>query len=162
MCSKIDCNEMMNTYLSPIKTSPRANITFSDSNHISLNPADELGNLPANLTQSETIAELSDPELSGDLFNSVNPPLTGKEGRVTTVVAKARYKATENPARKNIEHSTGRRTSNTVIRILLDSGSDGDLLFHEKGTEKHFPYLTRQVPKSWHTSNGSFLTKGSS
>ena len=152
----------MNTYLSPIKTSPRANITFSDSNHISLNPAEELGNLPANLTQSETIAELSDPELSGDLFNSVNPPLTGKEGRVTTVVAKARYKATENPARKNIEHSTGRRTSNTVIRILLDSGSDGDLLFHEKGTEKRFPYLTRQVPKSWHTSNGSFLTKGRS
>jgi hypothetical protein len=153
---------MMNTYLSPIKTSPRANITFSDSNNISSNPAEELGNLPANLTQSETIAELSDPELSGDLFNSVNPPLTGKEGRVTTVVAQARYKATENPARKNIEHSTGRRTSNTVIRILLDSGSDGDLLFHAKGTEKRFPYLTRQVPKSWHTSNGSFLTKGRS
>ena len=26
----------------------------------------------------------------------------------------------------------------------------------------HFPYLTRQVPNSWHTSNGSFLTKGRS
>ncbi len=63
----------MNTYLSPLKTSPRANITFSDSNHVSLNPAEELGDLPANLTQSETFAELSDPELSGDLFNSVNP-----------------------------------------------------------------------------------------
>jgi hypothetical protein len=23
----------------------------------------------------------------------------------------------------------------------------------------HLPYLTRQVPLSWHTSNGSFLTK---
>jgi hypothetical protein len=92
----------------------------------------------------------------------VNPLSTGNEGRVTTVVAKARNKATENPARKNHEQSTGRRTSNTVIKILLDSGSDGDLLFHEKGTEKHFPYLTRQVPKSWRTSNGSFLTKGRS
>ncbi len=70
ICNKIDCNEIMTTYLSPIKTSPRANITFSDSNHISLNPAEELGDLPANLTQSETIAELSDPELSGDLFNT--------------------------------------------------------------------------------------------
>jgi hypothetical protein len=29
----------------------------------------------------------------------------------------------------------------------------------EKGTPMHFPYLTRQVPNSWHTSNGSFLTK---
>ena len=64
---------MMNSYLSPLKTSPRANITFSDSNNISLNLADELGNLPANLTQSETIAKLSDPELSGDLLNSVTP-----------------------------------------------------------------------------------------
>ena len=26
----------------------------------------------------------------------------------------------------------------------------------------HFPYLTWQVPNSWHTSNGSFLTKGRS
>ena len=26
----------------------------------------------------------------------------------------------------------------------------------------HFPYLTRQVPNSWCTSNGSFLTKGRS
>ena len=89
----------------------------------------------------------------------MNPPSTGKEGQVTTVVAQARYKATENPGRKNIEHSTGRRTSNTIIKILLDSGSDGDPLFHAKGMEKHFPYLTRQVPKSWHMSNGSFLAK---
>ena len=33
-------------------------------------------------------------------------------------------------------------------------------MFHEKGTTKHFPYLARQVPKSWHTSNGIFQTKG--
>ena len=35
-----------------------------------------------------------------------------------------------------------------AIRVLLDSGSDGDLLFHKKGVTKHFPYLARQVPKS--------------
>ncbi len=28
--------------------------------------------------------------------------------------------------------------------------------------DMHFPYLTRQVPNSWHRSNGSFLTKGRS
>ena len=28
--------------------------------------------------------------------------------------------------------------------------------FYEKGKPKHFPYLTRQVPCSWHTSNGVF------
>ena len=47
-----------------------------------------------------------------------------------------------------------------TIRVLLDSGSDGDLLFHKKGTAKQFSYLTRQVPKTWHTSNGDFQTKG--
>ena len=43
---------------------------------------------------------------------------------------------------------------------MLDSGSDEDLLFHNNGTPKCFPYLTRQVPKSWRTSNGNFHTEG--
>ena len=47
-----------------------------------------------------------------------------------------------------------------TIRVqLLDSGSNKDLMFHEIGTTKQFPYSTRQVPKSWHTSNGDFQTK---
>ncbi len=29
---------------------------------------------------------------------------------------------------------------------------------YKKRTDKHFLYLKRQVPKSWHTSNGSFQT----
>jgi hypothetical protein len=92
-----------------------------------LNPAEDLGNLPAHLTQSEITANVFDPELLGDLFNSANPPLTGREGWITAVVAKASCIAPENLARKNLKHSTGHRTSDTVIRILLDSGSDGDL-----------------------------------
>ena len=43
---------------------------------------------------------------------------------------------------------------------MLDSGSYGDLMFHEKGTTKSYPYLTRKIPKSWITSNGIFHTKG--
>jgi hypothetical protein len=57
-------------------------------------------------------------------------------------------------------HISNKKVPRKIIRVLLDSGSDGDLLFHEKGTAKHFPYLTRQVPKSWRTSNGVFHTKG--
>jgi hypothetical protein len=33
-------------------------------------------------------------------------------------------------------------------------------LLPEKGKPKPFPYLTRQVPKSWHKSNGIFQTHG--
>ena len=46
------------------------------------------------------------------------------------------------------------------IKDLLDSGSDGDLYFVQKGKDKPFPYSKRQVPKSWHTSNGRFQTNG--
>ena len=70
------------------------------------------------------------------------------------VVAMAKY--------GNAHHhkSSNKATEEKLIWVLLDSGSDGDLLFHEKGTPKHFSYLTRQVPCSWHTSNGVFQTKG--
>ena len=47
-----------------------------------------------------------------------------------------------------------------LIRVLLDSGSDGDLMFHKRGTPKCFPYSARLVPKSWCTSNGTFHTEG--
>ena len=57
-------------------------------------------------------------------------------------------------------HKRSKKAAKKLIRVLLDSGLDGELLFHEKGKPKHFPYLTRQVPCSWHTSNGVFQTKG--
>ena len=56
--------------------------------------------------------------------------------------------------------SSKKATNEKLIWVLLDSGSDGDLLFYQKGKPEHFPYLTRQVPCSWHTSNGVFHTKG--
>ena len=63
-------------------------------------------------------------------------------------------------AGSKVQHSSKKVPKKKLIRVLLDSGSDGDLLFHKRGTPKHFPYLTRQVPKTWHTSNGDFQTKG--
>ena len=33
-------------------------------------------------------------------------------------------------------------------------------MFHKNGTPKCFPYTTRQVPKTWCTSNGNFHTEG--
>jgi hypothetical protein len=73
---------------------------------------------------------------------------------VTAVVAVAKY----SPAHHH--KSSKKAAKEKLILVLLNSGSDGDLLFHEKGRSKHFPYLTRQVPCSWHTSNRVFQTKG--
>jgi hypothetical protein len=97
----------------------------------------------------------------GAFLNIVNPSFKcEKGGRVTAVVAKLRYHAaTGNQSQQRHEHSVGCCTGDTVIKVQLDSGSDDDLMFHEKGTSMHFPYLAGQVPNSWHTLNGNFLTK---
>jgi hypothetical protein len=46
------------------------------------------------------------------------------------------------------------------IKDLLDLGSNGDIYFLPKQKDRPFPNLTRQAPKSWCTSNGSFQTNG--
>ena len=45
-----------------------------------------------------------------------------------------------------------------VLRVLLDSGSDGDLLFHKRGTPRMVPFQERIAKQSWKTSNGTFST----
>ncbi|MCP4745877.1 MAG: hypothetical protein GY874_06995, partial [Desulfobacteraceae bacterium] len=46
-----------------------------------------------------------------------------------------------------------------VLKVLLDSGSDGDLLFVQKGTNCIIPLKKRVLPQKWRTSNGTFMTK---
>ncbi len=46
-----------------------------------------------------------------------------------------------------------------TIRVLLDTGSSGDFLFIQKGSQKYIPCLKRAAPQSWGTSNGTFQTK---
>ena len=95
-------------------------------------------------------------------------PLSKKTG-VTAVYAKIRLfgaspglskKVSSKSKYKKPKTSSKKVQKSKIITVLLDSGSDGDLLFHKKGTPKHFPYSTRQVPKSWCTSNGNFHTEG--
>ena len=147
--NKVDLK--VNSIFKNVKTQVLPN--NKDSKNLNLN--DTYKNAQSELT-TEVLAKLL-----GALINSVNSCLNSKrEGRVTVVVAKARYHiATKNQAKQRVKHSARSHTSNAVRKVLLDSGSDGDLMFHEKGTPMHFPYLTRQVPNSWHTLNGSFLTK---
>jgi hypothetical protein len=46
-----------------------------------------------------------------------------------------------------------------AIRVLLDTGSSGYLLFLKKRSNKYIPIVSRAVPESWSTSNGTFKTK---
>ncbi len=54
--------------------------------------------------------------------------------------------------------SFGLYVKNKTIRVLLDSGSSGDLLFMKKGSSKCIPVVRWVVPQSWGTSNGTFIT----
>jgi hypothetical protein len=47
----------------------------------------------------------------------------------------------------------------TLVRILLDSGSDGNLVFVSKDKPILLPYSKRLVPQPWNTSNGIFQAK---
>ena len=78
--------------------------------------------------------------------------------QVTAIVARLIHLARSTALTRGKQLSQSHKSN--LIRVLLDSGSDGELWFQEKGTPKCFPYLARQVPKSWYTSNEAFQTKG--
>jgi hypothetical protein len=45
-----------------------------------------------------------------------------------------------------------------IVPVLLDSGSDGDLIFVSKDIPMLLPYLKRLVSQLWNTLNGIFQT----
>jgi hypothetical protein len=45
------------------------------------------------------------------------------------------------------------------MRVLIDSGSDSDLIFVSKDKPLVLPYSKRLVPQLWNASNGIFQTK---
>jgi hypothetical protein len=62
------------------------------------------------------------------------------------------------------KHSHHRQCSNKhykqkLVQVLLDSGSDGDLIFVDKDKPMLLPSSKRLVPQSWNTLNGRFQTK---
>jgi hypothetical protein len=80
-----------------------------------------------------------------------NPP----EGKTTAVVA---------VMRGNLKHGYHRHRSNKhykkkIVWVLLESGSDRDLVFVNKDKPMLLPYSKRLVPQSWNTLNGIFQTK---
>jgi hypothetical protein len=61
------------------------------------------------------------------------------------------------------KHSHHRQRSNKhykqkLVRVLLDSGSDGDLVFVDKDKSMLLPSLKRLILQLWNTSNGRFQT----
>jgi hypothetical protein len=62
------------------------------------------------------------------------------------------------------KHGHPRQCSNKhykqkIVRVLLDSGSDSDLVFVDKDKPMLLPSSKRLVPQLWNTLNGRFQTK---
>jgi len=63
----------------------------------------------------------------------------------------------------NLSESVGNTSERLIvkkktIRVLLDTGSSGDLLFIRKGSQKYIPTLKWAVPQLWGTLNDTFKT----
>jgi hypothetical protein len=56
-------------------------------------------------------------------------------------------------------HSSNKHYQKRIVKVLVDSGCDGDLVFVSKDKSMLLPYSKMLVPQSWNNSNGIFQTK---
>ena len=148
----------------PIKTT---HLNEAPSSFLDKNKSEKLNNFKQQELSNDVTVEIiddssdSDTESEDDLSIEEEDPSIADQ-KVTAVIAVIDT-ATEDPTSGH-EHSKRCRRSNKLlftkkIRVLLDTGSDGDIWFHRKGATKRFPKTERQMVKSYHTSAGVFQTK---
>jgi hypothetical protein len=87
--------------------------------------------------------------------NSIIPNKDPPEGRTTAIVAVMRGI----PKQSHHRRHSNKHYKQKLVRVLLDSGSDGDLIFIDKDKPMLLPSLKRLVPQSWNILNGRFQTK---
>ncbi len=87
--------------------------------------------------------------------NSILPNKDPPEGKTTAILAVmwGRHKHSHH------RHRSNKHYKQKLGRVLLDSGSDGDLIFIDKGKPMLLPSWKRLIPQSLNTLNGMFQTK---
>jgi hypothetical protein len=87
--------------------------------------------------------------------NSILPNKDPPEGRTIAIIAVMRGK----PRNDHHRQCSNKHCMQKLVQVLLDSDSDGDLVFVDKDKPMLLPSSKRLVPQSWNTSNGMFQTK---
>ncbi len=87
--------------------------------------------------------------------NSILPKKDPPEGKTTAIVAVVRGR----PNHGHHRQCSNKHYKQKLLRVLLDSGSNGNLIFIDKDKPMLLPSSKRLVPQSWNTSNGMFQTK---
>jgi hypothetical protein len=128
----------------PIKATPT--LIASNQDHISLTLLSNGGDvMMTSSSQSKGIHVNYSTPINKD------PP----EGKTTAVIAVMRGKP------KDGYHCcrSNKHYKQQLVRVLLDSCFDRDLIFVSKDKPILLPHLKMLVPQSWNTSNGIFQTK---
>jgi hypothetical protein len=97
---------------------------------------------------------LTSPSQSKDVHNNNSTPTASnpREGKTAAVIAVMRG----NPKDGYTCLRSNKHCNQRMVRVLLDSGSYGDLIFVNRDKPMLLPYLKRLVPQSWNTLNGIF------
>jgi hypothetical protein len=77
------------------------------------------------------------------------------EGKTIAVAAVTRGR----PRLSHHRQSSNKHYKQKLVQVLLDSGSDSNLVFVDKDKPMLLPSSKRLVPQLWNTSNGMFQTK---
>ncbi len=118
----------------------------SDSNDVSTASVSKVGD----------VMMMSSSQKEGILKkNSILPKKDPPEGKTTTIAAVMRGR----PKHGHHRQCSNKHYKKKIVRVLLDSGSDGDLVFVDKDKPMLLPSSKRLAPQSWNTSNGMFQTK---
>jgi hypothetical protein len=84
--------------------------------------------------------------------NSFTPNKDPLEGKTIAIVAVMRGR----PKHSHHRQRSNKHYKQKLARILLDSDSDGDLIFIDKDKPMLLPSSKTLVPQLWNTSNGRF------
>jgi hypothetical protein len=82
--------------------------------------------------------------------NIIIPNKDPPEGRTTAIVAVMRGR----PKLSHHHQCSNKHYKQKLVHVLLDSGSDGDLVFVDKDKPMLLPSSKMLVPQSWNTLNG--------
>jgi hypothetical protein len=87
--------------------------------------------------------------------SSILPKKYPPEGKTTAIVVVMRGR----PKPVHHHQHSNKHYTQKLVQVLLDSGSDGNLVFVDKDKPMLLPSLKRLVPQLWNTLNGMIQTK---
>jgi hypothetical protein len=128
----------------------------SNSNDVSTASVSEAGDVMMTSFSEAGDAMMTSSDQKGKLLKKMNftPNKDPPEGKTTAIVAMMRGR----PKHGYHCQRSNKHYKRKLVRVLLDSGSDGDLFFIDKDKPMLLPSAKRLIPQLWNTSSGRFQT----